>query len=169
MAKLSWIIDRSGKSPFYLWLLNQVIRRAVPFNAAHGFRILSIRPGAATVMLPYWKSNMNHIRGIHACALATLCEFTTGLSIVSKLGETQYRFILKNLSVEYHYQAKMNVIAVCELNQDYLDQKIIRPLLQEDAVFVKFEIQVRDVSGNHICTGITEWQIKKWEKVNVKS
>ena len=168
MADINKFIAKSESSAFYRWLLNFSMKIVVPFNAPHGLRILSIQPGRTVVQLPYKKRNLNHLKGMHACALATLCEYSVGLSLVSKLGQTEYRFIMKELSVEYLYQAKMHVTAGFHLTDEVYRSEILEPLKSLDAVFVKFEVPVYDVSGNHICTGRTIWQIKKWEKVTVK-
>ncbi len=145
-----------------------MLSRAVPFNAPHHFRILKISPGAVQILLPYKRVNLNHLKGIHACALATLCEYTIGLTLISKISENKFRFILKNLNLEYHYQAKMDVSAEFRITDGDLNELIISPLNKIDAVFQEFEIKVTDISGNHICTGKTNWQIKKWDKVQSK-
>jgi len=148
--------------------LNRVMAFTVPFNGPHKFKILEVAPGSLKILLPYRRTNLNHVKGIHACALATLCEYAIGLTLVSKIGEKEFRFILKNLDIEYHYQAKMDVVAAFELNDAQLSEQIILPLQNTDAVFCKFEIRVFDLANNHICTGFANWQIKKWDKVKVK-
>src|SRR5215204_4635582 len=111
MPELNKLIQRASTSEFFKWVLNFVISRAVPFNAPHHFKILKINPGFVKVLLPYRRSNLNHVKGIHACALATLCEYTIGITLLSMISEKEYRIILKNLSLEYLYQAKMDVTA----------------------------------------------------------
>jgi acyl-coenzyme A thioesterase PaaI-like protein len=168
MPNLSQLVSKASRSGWYLWLLNRVMSRAVPFNAPHHIRIISIRPGSTKVLLPYRRVNKNHVNGIHACALATLCEFTIGMSLITLISESRYRIILKNLNLEYHYQAKMDVIAEFELTNERLQAAIAGPLETADAVFEEFEINVYDTAENHICTGLANWQIKKWERVGTK-
>ncbi len=168
MSKLHNLIGKAAGSSFYTWLLNRVLSRAIPFNAPHHFKVISITPEFTEIALPYRRSNMNHVNGIHACALATLCEFTVGMTLVSKISELKYRIILKNIRMEYHYQAKMNVTAKFSLPEALLQSKIIEPLETADAIFHEFEIPVYDSANNHICTGFVNWQVKKWEKVSTK-
>lgn len=116
------------------------------------------------VTCTYSRHNLNHLKGIHACALATLCEFTSGLSLIRFLSAEKFRLILKSLQVEYHYQAKMDVVAYCELSRDAENE--IRGLLEkDDQILRRIEVRVYDTSGNHICTAKMDWQLKRWEKV----
>ena len=165
MSKLTHLIAKSETSDFSKWMLNTIMSRAVPFNAPHHFKIKNIGIGSAAVLLPYRRSNLNHVKGIHACALATLCEYTVGMTLVSMISEKEYRLILKSIRIEYLYQAKMDVSTNFKINNDFIKTHIITPLSDADAVFIDFEIPVHDKAGNHICTGFTNWQIKKWNKV----
>ena len=79
MFNLNGLLKRASKSPTYLKLLNYGLARKIPFNKPHGFKILEVGEEHITTFLPYKKSNLNHIRGLHACALATLSELTTGV------------------------------------------------------------------------------------------
>ena len=168
MKKLNWLISRAENSGFYLWLLNLVSSRAVSFNKPHCFTIKHITKQSIHVELPYKKSNLNHIKGMHACALATLCEYCTGIVLLSALDASLYRIILKNIHITYHYQAKKAVHAKFELAKEWIQANIIIPLKNNDAVFSEFKIEVYDTQNNHICTGLINWQIKSWKNVKTK-
>jgi len=165
MSRLQNLIGKAQASTFYLWILNRVLSRAIPFNASHHFQVIEINPGETRIRLPYRRSNLNHVKGIHACALATLCEYTVGMTLISKISESEFRIILKNIRMEYHYQAKMDVVAKFTLTDEFLKEKIIDPLGKADAVFHEFEIDVFDTAHNRICTGYVNWQVKKWDRV----
>ena len=85
MSKLQLLLKKASVSEWYKWVLNRVLSRAIPFNAPHHFRVLTVKSGHIQISLPYRRSNMNHVKGIHACALATLCEYTVGLTLISKI------------------------------------------------------------------------------------
>ncbi|MCK5104546.1 MAG: DUF4442 domain-containing protein, partial [Cyclobacteriaceae bacterium] len=70
------IVKKAQGSSIYLKILNIGLNRMVPFNKPHGFKVVEIGDYHLKTMVPYKKSNFNHIKGIHACALATLSEFT---------------------------------------------------------------------------------------------
>ena len=114
--------------------------------------------------LPFIRSNKNHINGIHACALATLCEYVSGLSLVRFLSADKYRIILKDIHIIYHYQAKTKVTAMFEANEILLNE-IKNKLREADAVLKELNVEVYDANQNHICTGIITWQLKNWSKV----
>lgn len=168
MANLARSLNRARKSPFFMRLLNYGINKNVPFNKPHGFKILEIGEDHLTTYLPFKKANFNHIKGVHACALATLSEFTTGLSLLRRLNAKKYRIILKSLKMEYYYQGKSGVTANYSLDDDWLKEKVLDPLKDEDSVTVMMEIESHDAKSNHICTGFIEWQVKDWKKVRTK-
>jgi len=149
-------------------MLNSGLNRKVPFNKPHGFKILESGDDHITIYLPYKKANLNHIKGVHACALATLSEFTTGLSLIRKLDDKKYRIILKSLRMEYYYQGKTGITATYTLDDDWLKEMIINPLKEEESVTVMLEVESHDTKSNHICTGFIEWQVKDWKKVRTK-
>lgn len=162
------ILQKAQNSPFYLWLLNVGLSRMIPFNGPHGFKISRIQNQSIETTLPYKRKNLNHIKGLHACALATLSEFTTGVLLISKLDPSKYRIILKKLEMEYLYQGKMNAYAKFELSEEYLQESIIKPLQHQDAIDIVLEVKTYDQQHNHLCTGHVNWQIKSWEKVKMK-
>ncbi len=162
------IVNKAKSSSFYLWLLNTGLWFKIPFNYPHKPRITKIDGNAFTIVLPYKKKNRNHIKGIHACALATVCEYISGLVLVSFLSEKDHRIILKNIHMTYHYQAKMDVETTFSLTPEFIQNEIELPLKSSDSVFKELTVNVYDAQKNHICTGLINWQIKRWEKVKTK-
>src|SRR5690606_830190 len=85
MLNLPSAVQKAKTSSFYRRLLNVALDRMIPFNKPHRFRIVEIADDRITTVIPYRKRNLNHIKGLHACALATLSEFTTGFLLLSQL------------------------------------------------------------------------------------
>ncbi|NJN41581.1 MAG: DUF4442 domain-containing protein [Flammeovirgaceae bacterium] len=168
MLNPATIIERAKISSLYRSILNWSVDRMVPFNKPHGFKILEFGDDFITTRIPYQKRNFNHIRGLHACALATLSEFTTGFLLLQKLDISKYRLIMKRLEMDYHYQGKMDATAKFRISNDWIDEKIVNPLLHDEAVVVICEVKIHDRAGNHLTTGQVHWQIKNWEKVKTK-
>jgi hypothetical protein len=168
MKKLLVIFQRAKHSNFFLWILNYVLGYAIPFNKPHKIKITAVHDDGVSVRLPYRRKNLNHLKGIHACALATMAEYTSGISLLSIIG-TNFRLIMKNISVTYHYQAKMDVITTQKLEKQLIEDKILTPLLSSDAVLFENTVEVYDLLTNHICTAVVQWQIKKWEKVRTNA
>ena len=140
----------------------------IPFNRPHRIQIINIEPEAVTMRLPYVKRNKNHINGLHACALATLCEYISGISLARVLDAKKYRFILQKLEMNYHYQAKKDVIARLELTEKWINDEFVVPLQSIPAIVMELKIELFDPDNNLICTGKPVWQVKKWESVKTK-
>jgi len=162
------IVDKAKTSGFYMKVLNFGLNRMVPFNRPHGFQVIEIGDYQLKTMVPYKKANFNHIRGIHACALATVSEFTTGFLLLSKLDPKKYRLIMQSLSMDYHYQAKMNAYANFIISEEWLEKMIYIPLESTDKVLAECEVKIHDAKGNHLSTGVVIWQIKSWKQVKTK-
>lgn len=163
------IIERAKTSKKHLALLNFVLARKVPFNKPHGFKIIELGNDIVKVKIPYKQVNFNHIRGIHACALATASEYSTGFVLLNKLDSKKYRIIMQKMEMNYHYQGKMDVIVSYELSDQWLASYVLDPLKTEDSVIVNCEVKSHDTEGNHLSTGNILWQVKPWEKVKTKT
>jgi hypothetical protein len=163
------VYQKAKTSSFYLGLLNWSLARMIPFNKPHGFKIVALDDYSLKTIIPYRKSNFNHIRGLHACALATISEFTTGFLLVSKLDAKKYRLIMQRLEMDYHYQGKIDAFAEFKISEEWLNEKIYTPLKSNDAVVVNCQVKINDEKGNHLTTGNVFWQIKDWNKVKTKA
>jgi len=168
MLDTAAITEKAKTSKFYLRLLNLGLNKMIPFNKPHGFKVVEIDDYRVKTLLPYRKSNFNHIKGIHACALATVSEFTTGFVLVSKLDPKKYRIIMKTLEMEYHYQGKMDCYGEFEISEEWMNDNIYNPLQSEDSTVIICKIKIHDSQGNHITTGKVHWQVKSWDKVKTR-
>ncbi len=168
MDRLNLLIQKARHSGFYLWLLNVVLLRTVPFNKPHKIRVVYIGDNELTMSAGNIKRNRNHIRGMHACLLATLCEYVSGLSLLLHFSPKEYRIILKNIHMTYHYQAKTAVSVKFKISREKIEREILDPLKSREAVFKEFPVEVYDSENNHICTGLINWQIKAWKDVKMK-
>lgn len=168
MLSLHTAVEKAKKSSFRRHLLNWSLDRMIPFNKPHRLRILEIGDDYIKTLLPYCKRNLNHIKGLHACVLATVSEFSTGFLLLSKLDAKKYRLIMQRLEMDYHYQGKMDAIASFSISEEWLNQFIYQPLVTQESVVVVCETKIVDVKGNHLTTGRVHWQIKDWQKVKTK-
>lgn len=168
MAQLQAQLRKARTSGFHRWLLNVALHRVVPFNRPHSIRITAVTDDELRMVLPFKRANRNHIGGMHACAMATMCEYICGLSLLTHLSPKEYRIVLKNIHMTYHYQAKGAVKAKFRLTQEMVQTEILTPMMQVDAVFKEFQVDVFDEEEQHICTGLINWQIKPWAKVRTK-
>ena len=163
------VLEKAKTSSFYRGLLNWSLNRMIPFNKPHQFKVVEIGDYYLKTQIPYRRSNFNHIRGLHACALATISEFTTGFLLVSKLDAKKYRLIMQKLEMHYHYQGKMNAFAEFEISEEWLNANVYSPLKSNEAIVVNCHVKIYDEQKNHLTTGNVYWQIKDWSKVKTKA
>lgn len=169
MDKLNALVQKAQGSKFYLWVLNFILLRTVPFNKPHRLKVLSVTNEELVIGAVNKRFNQNHIKGIHACLLATLCEYASGLSLLLRLSTTDYRIILKSIHMTYHYQAKTDVQVIFKLTEKEAETNFRIPLQNAEAIFHEFTVEVYDADKNHICTGLINWQIKAWKNVKLKT
>ena len=162
------LIKKAEHSSFNLWLLNFLLHRFIPFNKPHGLKIIKISKEEVQVKIPHKKNNLNHIKGLHACVLATAAEYSSGLLLLYKIGSKDYRIIMESLKVDYHYQAKMEAVASFSIKEEEFESTVLKPLEMKGKVFKQCTIELHDIKGNHLCTAATNWQIKSWKSVKTK-
>ena len=161
------IVEKAKTSSFGMWKLNFGLHRYIPFNKPHGIKIAKITDDSFTTIIPKRKVNHNHIKGIHACGMATCAELCTGLVLLHKLGMKNYRLIMESLEIKFHYQAKTDITAEYTfLNSEVEEIKLT--LETEGVTYKKCEVKLHDTKGNLVATCYTNWQIKDWKKVNTK-
>lgn len=163
------LVQKAKSSGFYLWLLNVAFERMVPFNKPHSFRIAEVGDYHLVTRLPYKKRNLNHLKGLHACALATLTEITGGFIMVTRLDPKKYRLILKKLEVDYLYQGKTDATAEFRISEEWLQNTVLVPLQTAESIEVITEINIKDMKGNQLTAGKAYWQVKDWSKVRTKA
>jgi hypothetical protein len=159
------IAHKAFHSRFYRALLSRILSIAVPFNSPHRLRIMEMGMGYAKVKLPFIRSNRNHVKSVHACALATLCEFTCGIAVMTILSSDKFRIVLKSLHMEYQYRGRGDLFCEYRLDPQAFIKEHSSLLESGEPLIYETLAKVYDLKGNIICTGQATWQIKKWESV----
>src|SRR3990167_2328724 len=167
MKVLYSLIQNAGHSKKHLWLLNRLLNHQVRFNKPHGFQVIKLNEACAQTFAPYHKKNFNHVRGIHACAIATAGELAAGLALMYHFSPKEYRVILSNLTTDYHYQAKKDIVATAQLSPDE-KSSIVHALQNEDKTLCTLTTDVKDSDHQLVATVKSTWQIKPWGAVKLK-
>jgi acyl-coenzyme A thioesterase PaaI-like protein len=165
-ALLPGLLLKAQRSPFYLWLLNRLLGRLVPFNRPHGFAIERIEADRIVTRASNRRVNHNHIRGIHACAIATIAEFSSGLALLSRLDPTRYRLIMARMEIDYLFQAREDILATTILDVPQVQQQVLDRLRDAESVSFTQETLVEDRAGHTVARAHITWQIKPWAKVS---
>jgi len=90
-----------------LKMINPALRRMIPFNRPHRLTITELTAEQVTVRIPWRKSNLNHLKGIHALALSfSLSEADVKFNILDKLdpeGKTDYLCEIKTFDTDNNH------------------------------------------------------------------
>lgn len=84
-----------------------------PYSGSIQARIEKIEAGHAEVSLQDRKKVRNHLNSIHAIALVNLGEISTGLAVLSAIGEDM-RGILLEINAEYLKKARGRLTAIAD-------------------------------------------------------
>ncbi len=156
------IVTRAYTSKFYLRLLNYGLWFKIPFNKPHRLRIKSLTENSITVHIPYIRKNLNHLNGIHACALATASEYACGFLLISRLSSSKYRLIMRSMNVDYIKQGKEDLYVTFKIEENRFEEIKLK-LSKEPQCLEILEVEVRDAKQNLISVARLEWQLKDWQ------
>lgn len=165
MKHLLGAMAAARHSPFRMWLLNRMLWTGIPFNAPHRLKIVKLEDDAVHISIPFKRNNLNHLRGLHACVMATASEYASGLALLQQADAGKYRLIMQKMEVEYHAQGRKAAVATSRLSAAEVEESILRPLQSAESVIYPSKSEVHDLDGRHLCTATVYWQLKPWDKV----
>ncbi len=160
------LLENGHKKPV-LKILEKIFNNGIPFNLPHKFIFKEITDKKIQLILPYIKKNKNHLGGIHACATATLGEYSAGLSLIRRFGSSKYRLIMEELHADYIKQVKEEVIGVVELDEAE-KERIEKELNETGSCKVDISTNILNQNDEVIAVVQTKWQLKSWNKVTYK-
>lgn len=134
--------------PFGPWVISRVLGTFVPYAGSVRPNIVELQPGHVRLTMSDRRAVRNHLRSVHAIALANLAEMTTGLAVTISLRDNQ-RAILTDFSIKFLKKARGTVASVCrfEVPTDFVEGDLHVP------------VELLDPAGVVVATASATWRI----------
>lgn len=140
-VRQSW--DRLSKLPGGSYVFSKLVGRAAPYTATIDAHVVELHDNFAKVVMHDKPGLRNHIRCVHAVALANLAELTGNIAVAYTLPDDA-RFIVAGMSLEYLKKARGTLTAES------------RPGIPRSAEKKEYDVvvEIRDARGE-LCTRAT--------------
>lgn len=129
-------------------MISWVLGSFVPYAGSVRPYIVELQPGHVRLTMPDRRAVRNHLRSVHAIALANLAEMTTGLAVTISLRDNQ-RAILTDFSIKFLKKARGTVTSISrfEVPADFVEGDLNVP------------VDLQDRDGVVVATAAATWKI----------
>lgn len=148
LHKLLPLWNTLKRYPGGIWLFSKIIGFIVPYTGSMSARILHLEPGSCRLFLKDRRKIRNHLKSIHAIALANMGEATGGIALVVSLPKNG-RAILVNLCTEYLKKARGHLTSQVNFSP---------PTLTED-MDIEIITEIFDQQNNLVAKTSATWRL----------
>lgn len=139
---------RFSSKPGGKWIFSRIIGFTVPYTGSIAANVVLLEPGHGVVTLKERRKVRNHLRSVHAIALANLAEMVTGLTLLNSLPDDT-RGILTGMQIQYQQKARgvLTADCVCEIpqNNEEREMQVIG--------------EIKNEVGEVVASATTTWRI----------
>jgi acyl-coenzyme A thioesterase PaaI-like protein len=105
--------DRLAKVPGGSKIFSKLLGEMAPYTGTIGADVVELSIGRAVTELRDRRKVRNHLRSIHAIALANLAELTGNAALAYSMPDDA-RFIVAGMSIDYVKKARGTLRGICE-------------------------------------------------------
>ncbi|HEX8849019.1 MAG TPA: DUF4442 domain-containing protein [Gemmatimonadaceae bacterium] len=147
-ADIRSLWDRFAPLPGGKRIFSFLLGRIVPYTATIHPRVLELTATGARISIADRRGVRNHLRSIHAIALANVAELTTGLPLAYAV-MPRGRTILLSLTVEFVKKARGTLTAT---------STFVAPSPDIESE-IEIPVEVRDAEGDVVVRGRARWRV----------
>ena len=144
-------------------LLSYVFNSNIKYAGTTGIEIVEWNPQQVVVNLKNRRKIQNHLGGIHATAMATLAESTSGMIFGIHLNDTTHIPLLKRMEIQYVKRAVGDLQAIATITPEQVND--IQTTAKGSSII---QVNVTDETGNEPikCEMEWAWTTKQKKKTN---
>ncbi|MDX2192207.1 MAG: DUF4442 domain-containing protein [Gemmatimonadales bacterium] len=150
-ARLLALWARLAPLPGGRWLFSRVLGTMVPYSGSIGAVVTALEPGHVVVALADRRAVRNHLRSIHALALANLGELSSGLALLTAL-PPGVQGIVRHLAIDFRKKARGRLEASCEA---------VVPAVGDADVTHDVVAAIRDAEGDLVAEVRVTWSLRR--------
>ncbi len=139
--------EKFGHSLIGRKTFNFMLGRIVPYSGSIKAEVISLGDGEVRISMKDRKAVRNHLKSIHAIALANLGEMASGLAMFSKVSDDT-RAIVVDLEIKYIKKARGRLIATGRAKPPEVIDAPTKSIV---------EAQIKDAEGDVVATIKVHW------------
>jgi uncharacterized protein (TIGR00369 family) len=147
------VLPKAIRTPLRSFLLG----RLVPFVGTAKLSIEEVSPERVVIRIRNRRRVRNHIKGVHAAAMALLAETATGFAVAMHVPDDKIP-VIKSLHIDYVRRAEGDLRAIAELPAGEAQR-----IVSEEKGEIHVPVSVTDESGQSPieCDAVWAWIPKK--------